>query len=180
MEQPTFQFHLSAPVPTVGIPSRIWWDPNETSGFVLSGSIYAVPLMTLLISVPKFFGFIPAPSDYIPSSFYSKTPSYGTYFDLETGIISDIAGQGRGYGWIPSIAPDSDVIVVGSDSRGLIAGTLLKTHVESGTQLCVFPMSGQYELLQRILFYVLLFFAIIFTHSSFVVCRFYFPQELRS
>ncbi|KAJ7269856.1 hypothetical protein C8J57DRAFT_1323734 [Mycena rebaudengoi] len=151
MEQPTFQFHLSAPVPTVGIPSRIWWDPNETSG------------------VPKFFGFIPAPSDYIPSSFYSKTPSYGTYFDLETGIISDIAGQGRGYGWIPSIAPDSDVIVVGSDSRGLIAGTLLKTHVESGTQLCVFPMSGQYELLQRILFYVLLFFAIIFTHSSFVV-----------
>ncbi|KAJ7269857.1 hypothetical protein C8J57DRAFT_1716861 [Mycena rebaudengoi] len=148
-ERPTFQFHLSTQLPTVGIPVRIEWNANETFG------------------VPKFFGFIPAPVDSFGS--YLETPTYGTYFDLELENLSDILGQRPGYEWIPSIAPDSDVVLIGSDSRGLPAGGALNTHVESGNQICLVPLSGQYELLQRIMLYVILFFVMVFRHSSFVV-----------
>ncbi|KAJ6591473.1 hypothetical protein DFH09DRAFT_1273409, partial [Mycena vulgaris] len=149
-EQALFQLYLSTDDPTVGIPSRIWWDTNHTSG------------------LPKFFGFIPAPNlgllDLDP-----RAPPHGTYFDIPTQNVSDLAGQGRGFDWIPSIAPDSDVVIIGSDSRGPGAGNLLKTHVQSGAQICVFPMSGTYQRAQRIVYDVILAFAMALRHKSFLV-----------
>ncbi|KAJ7334007.1 hypothetical protein DFH08DRAFT_1083490 [Mycena albidolilacea] len=152
--QPVFQFYLSTSAPTAGIPVRIWWDAQNTFGD------------------PSFFGFIPAPADdALPDLFdlFQGHSRAGVYFDLLMRNITDIPGQGRGYDWIPSTEPDSDVVLVGSDSRGVAAGMVLKTHVQSGAHICVFPMNGQYQLIQRIILYIVLLVAMLMRNQSAVL-----------
>ncbi|KAG6919887.1 hypothetical protein DXG01_015595 [Tephrocybe rancida] len=132
-----FNFTTASKDFELGVPNRIWWDPGTANGNI-----------TLHVTTldPRSF-------DYTVWHTLTST--------IQFSSITEKDGQGVGFDWIPSIAPDANFILTLGDDRGIGSGGSLHGSITPSSFLCAYQLSGAYTVLQRVILYLLFLFGTI-------------------
>ncbi|KAG6906719.1 hypothetical protein DXG01_012434 [Tephrocybe rancida] len=146
----SFNFTTASKTFELGVPNRIWWDAGTTKGNI------TFHVTTL------------GPQSNVNGSYWTLT------LRLAVSNITEKEGQGIGFDWTPSIAPDAPFVITLGDDRGIGSGGSLHGSISPFSFLCAYQLSGSYSVLQRVILYVLFLFGTIgiFTASSWMTGAF--------
>lgn len=93
---------------------RLWWEAPEVNG-------YATPSIILYSARSNSF----RPSRRVPpcrtANFYGTIPG-GTSFSIPQGALSTNNDTGTGFNWTADITGGTNVLLIGSDGRGMGSG----------------------------------------------------------
>ncbi|KAH8831887.1 hypothetical protein DL96DRAFT_1678182 [Flagelloscypha sp. PMI_526] len=103
-----------------------------------------------------FLGIVPA-----------NGPSPGSNITIiPDGLSSQATESTTSFSWTPP--DDTEFVLIASDNRGFGSGGHVKLKPRYASYLCAFPMSAQYSVLQRGLFYFLFFVGLVPAVTGFI------------